>query len=59
MYYVILQVLLRIQGKELDTYQGINTLESAGGFGGRTDGDACRFVQGLWGPLSLKGNVFV
>lgn len=28
LYYVILQVLLKIQGKELDTYQGINGLES-------------------------------
>lgn len=28
LYYVILQVLLRMQGKELDTYQGINGMVS-------------------------------
>lgn len=33
LYYVILQILLKIQGKELDTYQGINGMSgfSAGG----------------------------
>lgn len=31
LYYVILQVLLKIQGKELDTYQGINGMASGGG----------------------------
>ncbi len=31
LYYVILQVLLKMQGKELDTYQGINSMENAGG----------------------------
>lgn len=30
LYYVILQVLLKIQGKELDTYQGINGMSSFG-----------------------------
>lgn len=30
LYYVILQVLLKIQGKELDTYQGINGMASGG-----------------------------
>ncbi len=33
LYYVILQVLLRIQGKELDTYQGINGLSGLGAGG--------------------------
>lgn len=32
LYYVILQILLRLQGKELDTYQGINSMTSGGGF---------------------------
>ncbi len=31
LYYVILQILLKIQGKKLDTYQGINGLASANG----------------------------
>lgn len=30
LYYIILQVLLKIQGKELASYQGINSMESAG-----------------------------
>ena len=32
LYYGILQILLRLQGKELDTYQGINSMTSGGGF---------------------------
>lgn len=30
MYYVILQILLKLQGKVLDTYQGINSMEQGG-----------------------------
>ncbi len=30
LYFLILQVMLKIQGKVLDTYQGINSLEGAG-----------------------------
>ena len=30
LYYVILQILLKIQGKELDTYQGINGMAAGG-----------------------------
>lgn len=30
LYYVILQVLLKLQGKVLDTYQGINSMEQGG-----------------------------
>ncbi len=56
MYYVILQVLLRIQGKELDTYQGINTLESAGASGeGLMEMLAVSYRD--FGAFSLKGNV--
>lgn len=29
-YYVVLQILLKIQGKELDTYQGINGMTAGG-----------------------------
>lgn len=32
LYYVMLQILLRVQGKELDTYQGINGMAAGGGF---------------------------
>ena len=31
LYYVLLQALLRIQGKELDTYQGIDGMTAGGG----------------------------
>ena len=30
LYYVILQILLKVQGKELDTYQGINDMADGG-----------------------------
>ena len=30
LYYVILQILLKLQGKVLDTYQGINAMEQGG-----------------------------
>lgn len=31
LYYVMLQILLKVQGKELDTYQGISGMAAAGG----------------------------
>lgn len=31
LYYVMLQLLLKVQGKELDTYQGINGMTAGGG----------------------------
>lgn len=31
LYYVILQILLRVEGKELDTYQGISGMTTGGG----------------------------
>ena len=33
LYYVLLKILLAIQGKELDTYQGINGMSSGNGLG--------------------------
>ena len=33
LYYVILQILLKLQGKVLDTYQGINSMEQGSGQG--------------------------
>lgn len=54
LYYVILRILLAIQGKELDTYQGINGMS---GFG------ADRILRSLgamyrdFASFTLKGNV--
>ncbi|MCQ2518998.1 MAG: glucosyltransferase domain-containing protein [Lachnospiraceae bacterium] len=33
LYYILLKVLLKIQGKELDTYQGINGMSEGNGIG--------------------------
>lgn len=56
LYFVILQVLLRIQGKELDQYQGIDGL-NPGAAAGRgilsTLAGMCRDFAGF----TLKGNV--
>lgn len=46
LYYVILQVLLKVQGRELDTYQGIN---------GMTAGGSLPFSEKLW---NLYGDFF-
>ena len=59
LYFVLLQILLKIQGKELDTYQGINSI------GGAAASEAGRgILQNLvdmWKDFfifTLKGNVF-
>lgn len=55
LYYVILQVLLQLQGKELDSYQGISGLSSglsSAGIIGRIAGMYRDFAG-----FSLKGNV--
>lgn len=54
LYYVILQVLLQLQGKELDTYQGISGMSSgiSGGILGRAAGMYRDFAG-----FSVKGNV--
>ncbi len=43
LYYLILQILLKVQGKELDTYQGIS-----GGLGGSAIGGAAAGLPGLY-----------
>jgi len=53
-YYMILQILLKIQGKELDTYQGINGMASGGGLSLREK------IQNIYGDFLAftgKGNV--
>lgn len=54
LYYVILQILLRIQGKELDTYQGINGMATGDGF------SFAEKLRTLWGDFfafTVNGNV--
>ena len=57
LYYVILQVLLRIQGKELASYQGINGIAS------KTAGEGLGFLQSIkraytdFLAFSFRGNV--
>ncbi|MCI9336213.1 MAG: hypothetical protein HFH93_01515 [Lachnospiraceae bacterium] len=56
LYFGILQVLLRIQGKELDHYQGIDGL----GGGGLLSGGLLSGIGGMYRDFfafSLKGNV--
>ena len=55
LYYVILQVLLQIQGKELASYQGINGMVS-----GSTEGGLAGIIVNLYrdfAVFTLKGNV--
>ncbi|MBE5892052.1 MAG: hypothetical protein E7286_01590 [Lachnospiraceae bacterium] len=63
LYYVILQILLKLQGKELSGYQGIGGMNSAG-----TDAETMGMISRLTGMLvniyrdfvafTFKGNVF-
>lgn len=54
LYYMILQILLKIQGKELDTYQGISGMSSFS-IGGLWD--SLRTMYEDFVVFSLKGNV--
>lgn len=53
LYYGILQLLLKLEGKTLDTYQGISGLGQSGGIG---IGNLLRMVRDFF-SFSLKGNV--
>lgn len=53
LYYIILRVLLFIQGKELDSYQGISGMENGQRFGV----DALLHVYRDFFSFSVKGNV--
>lgn len=55
LYYGILQILLRIQGKELDTYQGINGMASGGASGGLISSVVEMYLDFF--KFSLRGNV--
>lgn len=60
LYYGILQILLKIQGKELDTYQGINSLESGPLAGGVTS--LLQMILSMYRDFfafSVKGNVVI
>lgn len=57
LYYVILQVLLRLQGKELADYQGISGMSSAASAqGGLFDTLATMYKD--FAVFTIKGNVF-
>lgn len=56
LYYAILQILLRIQGKELDTYQGISGLEG----GASSQGGLLERIASMYRDFfafTLRGNV--
>ena len=56
LYYVILQVLLRIQGKELASYQGIDGMASGAAVGGGLL-DIVKKIYLDFASFSLNGNV--
>lgn len=55
-YYIILQILLKIQGKELADYQGINEM---GTVGGSTLADTLKQMYSDFFAFTLNGNVLV
>jgi len=58
LYLVLLKVLLRVQGKELDTYQGINGMSVPLA----TDGGVGALLKDCYrdfAAFTLKGNVFI
>lgn len=58
LYYGLLQLLLKLQGKELDTYQGINGLEGGIVPGGAASlFDTIRTVYQDFLAFTIKGNV--
>lgn len=54
LYYMILQILLRVQGKELDTYQGINGMTAGAG---PSLAEKLRNLYGDFFAFTGKGNV--
>lgn len=60
LYYGMLQLLLKLQGKKLDTYQGINGLEggiASGGIDSLTD--TIKTVYRDFFSFTIKGNVVI
>lgn len=59
LYYVVLRILLVIQGKVLDTYQGINTMSSGNGRGliGTVSLMYTDFVKFTFGKVTAPGTI--
>ncbi|MCH5337494.1 MAG: glucosyltransferase domain-containing protein [Acetatifactor sp.] len=57
LYYGILQVLLRVQGKELASYQGIDGMASGNGVGAGGLLHSLRAIYQDFAAFTLKGNV--
>lgn len=57
LYYVILQILLAVQGKELDTYQGISGMSAVGGGSGASLMGSLAEVYRDFTVFTVKGNV--
>lgn len=55
LYYMILQILLKIQGKELAGYQGINGLDTLGSGGGIIS--SVIYIYKDFASFMIKGNV--
>lgn len=56
LYFIILQLLLKVQGKVLDTYQGIDGLSLGGGAGAGILSTAAQMYRDFLG-FTLKGNI--
>lgn len=54
LYYLVLQILLKIQGKELDTYQGINGMTAGGSL---SFAEKLRTIYGDFFAFTANGNV--
>ncbi len=59
LYYGILQVLLKVQGKELNTYQGINSLDGLFAEGLQSGIQMVGSMYRDFFAFSLKGNVII
>lgn len=57
LYLIVLQVLLKIQGKELDTYQGINTMSAGEGAAAQGLMTTVRGMYADFVRFSVHGNV--
>ena len=60
LYYLLLQVLLKLQGKVLDTYQGIQSMVSAGGTeAGTSPVELVKTMYLDFLAFTVKGNVWI
>lgn len=66
LYYALLQILLKLQGKELASYQGINAMGSMGGVSGAAKGGLIAILKEIYEDFFtftvkskvLAGNIF-